>query len=655
MKNARAATERIRVGMVQINNSFENACYVPYSLGMLQAYFQKHSSAAARFSFQPPIYRRIPVQQALEQLEGAQIVAFSVYSWNYRLSLEIARRYKERHPEALIVFGGHHIPRDPSALLNEHPYIDLVCHGEGELPFQRILENYPGRTFHLAPALSFLREGALVSTPALPRIAELPEIPSPYLSGVFDSLFAEDRGHQWIALWETNRGCPFSCTYCDWGALDSSQLYSFDMPRLAAEIDWFAQHQIEFIFCCDSNFGILPRDLEIVSKVAKSKAARGYPKALSVQNTKSADRSYEIQKALAISGLSKGVNLALQSMHPETLRLIGRQNIPAEMFQDLQRRFNRDGIETFSDIIIGLPGETYQSFTQGIARIIDNGQYNRIQFINLSLLPNAPMSEPDYRARCQFTTVETKIVNIHGSPGAAGDEVAESQVLVVGTKEMPPEQWRRARTFSWLASLFFFDKLLQIPLVLLHELRGFSYDSLIEVFMSPHPQRHPILAELAEFFMSEAARIQAGAAEFCHSAQWLNIYWPHDEYAFITLSAGGKLPALYREAELLFQELLESAGKEPLPELGEALELNRALLKHPFQDQAETLETSCALYGFYRGVVAGERVPLGSGRGTVTIDKKSETWGDWETWCREVVWYCNKKGAYMYPARSSCS
>ena len=81
--------------------------------------------------------------------------------------------------------------------------------------------------------------------------------------------------------------------------------------------------KIEFIFCCDANFGILKRDVEIAEYASFVKRTTGYPKALSVQNTKNAtERAYLTQKILADSGLNKGVTLSMQSLDKETLENI---------------------------------------------------------------------------------------------------------------------------------------------------------------------------------------------------------------------------------------------------------------------------------------------------------------------------------------------
>ena len=640
---------KYRVGLVQINNSFADACYLPYAVGLLQAYFQHYSCRAGEFSFLQPIYRRISVNDAVQHLNGADIVAISVSSWNFKISLEIARRHKAQHPDSLILIGGPHIPGDAATLLRTYPWVDVVCHGEGEIPFLKILEVWPKRQWGDIPSISYMEGERCVSRPDESRITDLKTVPSPYLTGVFDHLLSENRGHQWLALWETNRGCPFSCAYCDWGSATRSKLYCFVMERLKREIAWFSEHHIEFVFCCDSNFGIFPRDLDIVSAVADMKKKTGFPKALSVQNTKNSDCSYDIQKALADAGLSKGVNLALQSMHHETLELIGRRNIPPEMFQELQQRYTKDGIETFTDIIIGLPGESYDSFTEGVEKIINSGQHNRIQFINLSILPNAPMAKTAYRELHGLMAVESKIVNIHGAPADYGDNIYETQELVIGSSTMPLEEWCKTRVFAWMASLLYFDKLLQIPIMLLHATVGISYVRQIDAFINLPCGKFPLLEELAEFFFAEAEKIQQGGSEFFYAPDCLDIYWPHDEYAYIRLSVDRKLDRFYGEASQRLADLVLEQGCSTTLWLNEAIKLNQVMLKQPFQTEDIVFKTGYELLETCELVRKTGCGSIVQHPACYQIIRSGEHWIGWQEWCREVVWYGNKRGAYLYP------
>ena len=215
----------------------------------------------------------------------------------------------------------------------------------------------------------------------------------------------------------------------------------------------------------------------------------GYPVALSVQNTKNAtERAYETQKILSDAGLNKGVALSMQSVDMTTLEAIKRDNISLDTYMELQRRFTRDKVETYSDLILGLPGETYESFVAGVDQLIENGQHNRIQFNNLSILPNAEMGDPAYQAKYGMVTIESKIINIHGERIELDDDVPEVQDLVIATAAMPLADWRRTRIFCWMTALLHFDKLFQIPLILAHGISGISYRDMIEAFMARRSQ-----------------------------------------------------------------------------------------------------------------------------------------------------------------------
>jgi radical SAM superfamily enzyme YgiQ (UPF0313 family) len=640
-----------RIGLVQINNSFSGQNYLPYSAGILQAYAQQNLKRPEDFEFLLPLYTRLPVEEAVSRLEGTDAAFFSAYVWNVRISLEVARALKARRPETLVVFGGPQVPDRCEEFLRANRFIDLVTHGEGEAVFTAVLENLDRAKWRDVPSVSYLdADGRLVETPKAARLTDLSVIPSPYLSGVFDPLMRAYPEEKWIALWETNRGCPFSCTFCDWGSATQTRVYSFDLPRIFDELEWFAKHKIEFIFCADANFGILPRDLEIARRAAETKREFGYPHALSVQNTKNAtERAYEVQKTLATAGLNKGVTISFQSVDPLTLKSIKRANISTKSFQELQRRFTRDRIETYSDIILGLPGETYASFVEGVSTVIENGQHNRIQFNNLSILPNAEMGDPEYQKRYGMVTIESKVINVHGSLAEADGEVHETQQLVVATDSMPREDWVRTRAFCWWTALLHFDKVFQIPLTLLRQKSGLSYRELIEAFSEGNLGAFQTLDEIKTSFLDKAKDIQNGGPEYCRSEQFLNIWWPADELQFIQLCTQDKLGRFYEEAEELMEWLLSEKGLSmPKGLLHEAIELNRHLVKRPFQDRDVRLDLSYNIWEFYRSVLDRRAVELLPKASRHHIDRTGQTWTTWNDWCREVVWFGNKKGAYLY-------
>jgi radical SAM superfamily enzyme YgiQ (UPF0313 family) len=649
-----AARAPVKVGLVQINNSFSGQNYLPYSVACLQSYAHAHAPRPDRYQFQRMIYKRLPIRDAVAQLADADIAGFSSYVWNEQISLACARRLKERRPDILIIFGGPQVPDRPEAFLRAHPFIDVAVHNEGERTFLQLLEAYPHNDWGAIDGISYIdRKGKFVRRANAPRLRDLSQVPSPFLDGLFDDLMRANPHEHWIGLWETNRGCPFQCTFCDWGSATAGKLNKFEIERLVGEVDWFAANRIEYVFCCDANFGILPRDVEIARRVAEVKRAIGYPVALSVQNTKNAtERAYETQKILSDAGLNKGVALSMQSVDTHTLESIKRQNISLETYLELQRRFTRDGVETYSDLILGLPGETYESFVTGVDTLIFTGQHNRIQFNNLSILPNAEMADPAYMAKYGLVTVRSEIINIHGSRQVCDDDVPEYQQLVVATATMPAPDWRRARAFAWMCAFLHFDKIMQMPIIVAHELAGIPYREIVEAFLDVDGRKFPLLAEIRDFFLAEAASIQRGGPEYVFSERWLGIYWPADEYVFIKLTAEKRFAEFYVQAGRLLLGLVHR--RSPATALGplyDAVTVNKALVSQPCVKNDIALTIDHDILGFCRGIREGRPQPLACRPTSVEIRRSASHYDDFAAWCREVVWWGNKKGAYLYNAR----
>lgn len=637
--------------MVQINNEFSGVTYLPLTVGFLQAFTQRHASSIESYQFLLPLYKRIPVDEAVARLLGADLVGFSLYVWNRNISFEIARRLKAQSPSTLIVFGGPEVPNRSEDFLRRNRFIDLACHNEGEQAFIHILQKgFDGRMEDI-PSVSFIgKNDDYLQTQWMPRMRDLAVMPSPYLTGVFDPLMQEYPKQKWDCLWETNRGCPFSCTFCDWGSATKNKVIRFDLETLYKELEWFAEHKIEFIFCCDANFGISQRDVDIARRAAEVKTRYGYPQALSVQNAKNAaERIFVAQKILADAGMNKGVTLAFQSQNPEVLKAIDRDNISLADFRKLQKRFTESGIETYSDMIIALPLETYDSFTDGVSLTIEEGQHNRIQFGNLSMMPNAPMADPEYVRKYGLKTVEVRAVIYHGVISESPDEIHETEDIIVETTTLSREDWAQTRVFCWMTALLHFDKIFQIPLVVLHETTGISYRDLIEVFTEWQLDEFPVLKEIRDFFRAKAHSILVGGIEYCPAPEWLGIYWPADEYIFIKLCREGKLDQFYNEA---FHALKDFFRKCRLPVeeklLLEAILLNRSLIKLPFQTEDIELSLSYNIFEFYRSVLRMEAMSLEHRPMLCLIDRISECWETWDDWYRFVVWYGNKKGAYLY-------
>jgi hypothetical protein len=167
--------------------------------------------------------------------------------------------------------------------------------------------------------------------------------------------------------------------------------------------------------------------------------------------------------------------------------------------------------------------------------------------------------------------------------------------------------------------------------------------------MAADPKRYPLIAGINAFFESEARSIQQGGAEYVFSREYLNIYWPADEFIFVKLTAEGKFDAFYAEAGKLLAETLNARhGSLPMDVIDEAVRLNHALVNQPFATGNSTLRLRHDLLGYWHAVRNGEPALLRETPVLVEIDRMSRRYDDFQKWCREIVWWGNKKGAYLY-------
>ena len=643
--------KKIIVGSAQINNGFSGQYYLPYSIGILQAYVMHNSVRPEIYDFSSTIYKRLLLNDSFERLKNSNVVFFSTYVWNLNISLAIAEKLKKFNDEIFIIFGGPSVPDNIAGkaekFLKDHSFIDVIVHQEGERTTLQLLDEFPNNNLKETPNISYLDdEKKYYNNPNLKRLRDFSSVPSPYLSGTFAKIIKENPNERWLASWETNRGCPFSCAFCDWGSATASKVSRMDLDRVYRELDWFSKHKVEFIFCCDANFGMLPRDFEIAKKAAENKKKYGYPHVLSVQNTKnSRDRAYKVQKLLAETSLSKGVTLAMQSVDPHTLKAIKRDNISIEDYSELQKRFSIDNIPTYTEFILGLPGDTYDVFADGVSMVIEAGQHNRIQYNNLSILPNAEMAKPEYIEEYKILTSKNPIVNAHGTlDETPADGIYETQELVISTKSLPRDKWIDTRVYASMSEFLYFNKLLQIPLLLVHKICNVSFRNLFETFIF-EIDKYPVLKSIKDNFRTHAKEIINGKPEFVFHKGWLDIYWPPGELEYIRLVEDKKLSIFYDECyKILNKKYSKNMNSEILKE---AISLNDALLRTPDKTDNETIKLNYNIYEVYSDFLKNRKSNLKKEKIELEIIRNDKQFSTFEEWLQKIVWYGHRSGDYI--------
>jgi radical SAM superfamily enzyme YgiQ (UPF0313 family) len=644
--------KKLKIGSAQINNGFSGQYYLPYSVGLLYSFILKNSHSSDKYDFSKIIYKRLPLDYCYNYFKDRDIVLFSIYVWNEKISLAIAKKLKISDPKKFIIFGGPSVPDNKygkaEKFLRDNNFVDVIVHQEGERTILKLLDEYPNNKLTETPNISYInkKNNKYENIQNLPRLTDFEKVPSPYLTGIFDKLIKDNPREKWLASWETNRGCPFSCTYCDWGSATNSKVSKMHLDRVFAELDWFSNKKIEFIFCCDANFGILPRDYDIALKAVENKKRYGFPHVLSVQNTKNArDRAYKVQKLLADNGLSKGVTLAMQSVDMHTLKTIKRDNISIKDFQELQKRFTLDGITTYTEFILGLPGDTYDSFSKGVSDVIEFGQHNRIQFNNLSILPNAEMAEDPNMEKDQLKTVECPIVNVHGSlEETPEDDIFETQKLVISSRSLPFEDWKKTRVYASVAEFLYFNKLVQIPFLILNNLEKCSFKDLFEHFMSIK-NTESLIGKINSSFYSHAKDISLGKSEFLYKEGFLDIYWPPGEFEYIKLVIDNKIEIFYQEITKTYLKFCSNGFNKDI--FIESLNLNKQLLRLPNNNQNLLFNSSFNIMEGYKNILYLKEPNFMKKNCKYKIIRNDITFKNNQEWMKEIIWYGHRSGKYL--------
>ena len=457
-----------RVYFVQVCNKPDGFTILPYAVGVLAAYSWQNEIVNENYELCGLVVDRVQKSKWLEQVSDPDIVAFSCYVWNYEYNCFMAEAIKEAYPSCKVIFGGHSVPIRNSSFLERHPYVDILIHGEGEIPFQKLLRAFCGEgTMQSVPNISYWEENEVKYSYDPTIMVE--DYPSPYLTGLFDS-FTNDPSRKCHATLETNRGCPFHCGYCDWG-LNRTRLRMMNLDKIKAEIEWMGKNRIFTCNGADSNFGMFPRDVEIAEMLVRTKNKYGFPKKFSVSFSKRSDkRVMEICNILHKANALAGATLSFQSLNSKTLEAIKRENLKMAYFCELMNKYHYYHIPTYSEIILGLPNETYDSFADGLCTLVENGQYRHINVYNFALLVNSELGQPDKVEEYKMKTAKLPARLLYSPVNENVEEIVEHTDIVVATSTLSSEDWANCKSFaSILKGFHSFGPLLYIATWLNHE------------------------------------------------------------------------------------------------------------------------------------------------------------------------------------------
>jgi radical SAM superfamily enzyme YgiQ (UPF0313 family) len=354
--------------------------WLPYSVCAVWSYVETFDDINNKFTVKDIVFKREPYEDIVARIDNPSVCLFSNYVWNEQYNIGLAKAIKKQYPNALIVFGGPQVYNQGELFLEEFPIVDVVITNEGEYKLLEFLRDFADKKHKRIYSSS--------------QRVTLTDLVSPYVdSNIMNWVIEQNPDVKWAMVMETNRGCPFSCTFCDWGGLTQSKIKRFNLEKVFQEIDWLCDNRIEYLYIADANFGALyERDLEIAKYFAKKKRETGYPYVINVNWYKNAtEKVLNLNKILNDAGLNRGMTLSVQSLNDSTLDAIERKNMEMSNLGEMYRRCNEQGLKFYTEFIMGLPNETLASFKHGVCRSIELGCHNAIDCYPLDILRNSEL------------------------------------------------------------------------------------------------------------------------------------------------------------------------------------------------------------------------------------------------------------------------
>lgn len=526
------------------------------------------------------------------------ILGFSSYAWNERLSYHFAKYAKLRSPSTLTVMGGPNWPlTEPvqEEFLRSQPAIDSYVDGptyEGERAFRLLVERFievGGRLegVYEGPLAANTwidrRTGAFVKGAAIDRITDLDEIPSPYLQGWMDPFYQTG----YFPLLQIARGCPFTCAFCNSGVTGNSRIYAHSVENVKADLMHLVARVPSTTTLCfaDDNFGMYQRDEELADFMGWMQDTHGWPNY--IRTTTGKNNGERIIRVMRKVKGALPMTSAVQSMNPLVLKNIKRSNIKLDTYAQLQDELHRMGMQSYGELILCLPGETQQSILDAMEHLLDAGA-KRVSAHQLMLLHGAELSNPDSREKFGLRSRWRVVARNFGD--YTGEPVIEVEEVVVETPTFTFDEYLETRILHLLMTVFYYEGNFEEAFQLA-QAAGVKPFRVLRALQAALPTAPAALQDLVAEFVTESREELHMSREDC-------VAWADANYAaLLDGSLGGNLLSkysmlgrFYRTADCLtflegvIGELLGDAGSAESQRQDVFGYLRAALLTVPFRE-----------------------------------------------------------------------
>ena len=386
-------------------NIYDARVYLPTTFLNLKTYIECQTDIK-NVQWLDPLFRNRPLEQMVAGIDfrDVDVLGLSCYEWNWQLNTQIASHAKKINPSINVIAGGPHPDYKNPKFWDKYPMIDSVVHHDGEKAFASLLKgekNAPGTATRdgIGP-LSLLEDFRY--SPWLHNKEWLLEFKKKHVD--------HPDTKAGVVMWETDRGCPFACSFCDWGSATMQKVRRVPMERIEQELEFFAYElKIPWMWHVGANLGILPRDIDIVKKLYSLQKKTNWLKGIQYNPSKNTpERSLEIGKMFFDCGLVTKHLISLQHTRQEVLDCIDRKNIPVARQIPIIEDMQKNKMPTVAQLIMGMPGDTVDLWLSALTDTAEYGIHNELQAYDFQMLPNAPANDPAYKKKWEIETVHRR-------------------------------------------------------------------------------------------------------------------------------------------------------------------------------------------------------------------------------------------------------
>jgi hypothetical protein len=473
----------------------------PLGAGLIGANLKRELGASVEL-FKYPDDLDFAIQCSEMAKEVPDVIGFSMYSWNTQLGAAYAKRIKLAYPGIVIVAGG---PNWEDHYWRDFPWIDFYVEKEGVVAMVELLRTLEmcdwqvevaKATFEL-PNTHFVFEGQLIKGPLLPRVKDLDTLPSPYLEGLMDKFY--DSVLIPLVYWTT--GCPFRCSFCQEG----SSYYSAVSKRrdISAELEHIAQRvgTVKDLYISNANVGMANFDMPIAESIAHVQAKYGWPMYVHCSAGKN-HKAKVLQFAETIGG-RMGVAASLQSTDPTVLANVQRENISTEDLVAVARQGSRIDAQTYSEIILNLPGDSVAAHTQSLRDAVNSG-VSYLRMYQVILLPETEMNTQETRDKFGLHTAVRIMPRCFGRYTFQGEQfnAAEVEEIVIKQNSLSFTDYVECRELDLTVEIIHNTGLFR-ELYGLCSVRGYEWFDLLLRF---HARRRQFVGSLFDHFREDSIK-----------------------------------------------------------------------------------------------------------------------------------------------------